>query len=144
MAQDFIIKKGLSERLFKLTQDQLEENAWYLTLDTAEVYIALRQLDGRLALKKLNECNIDTDFDMDSFEDRLAALEVDRTHVYGYKKDFPKIGERDHIYIAEDEHRTYVFVGNTYLHIADKFDSEDHDNNPETPEVRIIFGGSAK
>ena len=25
----------------------------------------------------------------------------------------------------------------------DKFNSEDHDNNPETPEVRIIYGGSA-
>jgi hypothetical protein len=36
-----------------------------------------------------------------------------------------------------------VFVGGNYLPIADQFDYEDNDNNPDTPEVRIIYGGSA-
>ena len=144
MAQDFVIKKGHSSRLFELPQESLIENGWYLCIDSAEVYVALRQASGLLELKKINDCNTSTDFEgLESFEDRLTALEADRTHVYGYRKDFPAEGERDHMYIAEDEHRTYMFADNRYIHIADNFDSEDHDNDPETPEVRIIYGGSA-
>ena len=149
MAADFIIKKGRSTTLFdtygncRIDQDKLIENGWYLCIDTAEVYVALRQDDGLLELKKINECDVDHDFDIESFEDRLTALEVDHTHIYGYRNDFPVVGERDHMYIAEDECRTYIFSGGRYIHIADKFDTEDHDNNPETPEVRIIYGGSA-
>lgn len=76
-------------------------------------------------------------------EDRIEALEEDATHTYGYRKDFPKDGQQNHMYIANDEHRTYVFVGGRYLPIADQFEYTDHDNNSETPEVRIICGGSA-
>ena len=150
MAANFIIKKGRSTVLFdengacKIPQEKLIENGWYLTTDTAEVYVALRQSNGLLELKKINECNIDTDLDLESFETRLQALEnTERTHVYGYKYLFPVEGQRDHIYVAEDEHRTYIYADNRYIHIADKFDTEDHDDNPETPEVRIIFGGTA-
>jgi hypothetical protein len=144
MAQDFIIKKGHSHRLGLIAQEDLVENGWYLTTDTAEVYVALRQDNGLLALKKINECNIDTDLDLESFEIRLQALEAEHTHVYGYRKDFPKDGQRDHIYVATDEKRTYIFTNNKYLPIADQFDYDDHDNNSETPEVRIIYGGSAE
>lgn len=144
MAQDFIIKKGHSSRLGLIAQDDLVENGWYLTTDTAEVYVALRQDSGLLALKKINECDIDNDLDLESFDARLKALEAEHTHVYGYRKAFPSVGERDHMYIAEDEHRTYMFADGRYIHIADNFDSEDHDGNPETPEVRIIYGGSAE
>lgn len=144
MANEFIIKKGHSSRLGLIAQDDLIENGWYLTTDTAEVYVALRQESGLLELKKLNECSIDTDLDLESFETRLQALEAEHTHVYGYRKAFPLVGERDHMYIAEDEHRTYMFANGRYIHIADNFDSEDHDGNPETPEVRIIYGGSAE
>lgn len=151
MATEFIIKKGRSTVLFdetgncRIAPEKLIENGWYLTIDTAEVYVALRSSeDGLLHLRKLNECNVDTDLDLSSFEDRLDALEADRTHVYGYRKSFPDAGERDHMYIAEDEHRTYMFVNGRYIHIADNFDSEDHDGNPETPEARIIYGGSAE
>lgn len=143
MANEFIIKKGHSSRLGLIAQDDLIENGWYLTTDTAEVYVALRQDNGLLELKKINECNIDTDLDIESFETRLHALEAARTHVYGYKKAFPTVGERDHMYVAEDEHRTYIYADNRYIHIADKFDTEDDDNDPETPEVRVIFGGTA-
>jgi hypothetical protein len=143
MAQDFIIKKGHSSRLSLIAQEDLIENGWYLTTDTAEVYVALRQNSGLLELKKINECNIDTDLDLESFETRLKALETERTHVYSYKHLFPETGKRDHFYIAEDECRTYIYADNRYIHIADKFDTEDDDNNPDTPEVRIIYGGSA-
>jgi hypothetical protein len=143
MANEFIIKKGHSSRLNLIAQEDLIENGWYLTTDTAEVYVALRQANGLLALKKINDCDIDNDLDLDSFESRLQALEAERTHVYGYRKDFPSEGERDHMYIAEDQKRTYIYCNNTYLPIADQFDYTDHDNNSNTPEVRIIYGGAA-
>ena len=112
MANEFIIKKGHSSRLGLIAQEDLIENGWYLTTDTAEVYVALRQTNGLLALKKINECDIDNDLSLESFESRLEALEAERTHIYGYRKDFPSKGERDHMYIAEDEHRTYMFTQN--------------------------------
>ena len=147
MANEFIIKKGHSSKLSLIAQDDLIENGWYLTTDTAEVYVALRSIAGDssspLTLRKLNECDIDSDLNLESFETRLQALEAERTHVYGYRKDFPAEGQRDHIYVATDEKKTYVFVNNQYLQIADQFDYTDHDNNSETPEVRIIYGGSA-
>ena len=77
-------------------------------------------------------------------EDRLAALESeDRAHTYGYRKDFPSEGQQNHMYIAEDQHRTYIYVSGQYLHIADQFEYTDHDKNPDTPDLRIIYGGSA-
>ncbi len=149
MAMDFNILRGSKANLIdeqgnsKLPSGKLKNGYWYLTTDTAEVYVAL-EINGVLQLKKINECDVHNDFaGLESFEDRLSVLEAERTHVYGYRKDFPTVGERDHLYIAEDEHRTYIYADDRYIHIADKFDTEDHDNNPDTPEVRIIFGGTA-
>lgn len=144
MANEFVIKKGHSSRLKLIAQADLVENGWYLTTDTAEVYVALRQTDGLLALKRINDCDIDNDLNLDSFETRLAALEADHTHTYGYRKDFPATGEVNHLYVAADTKRTYVFTNNTYLPIADQFDYTDHDGNADTPKVRIICGGSAE
>jgi hypothetical protein len=45
--------------------------------------------------------------------------------------------------VAEDEHRTYIYVDDRYIHIADKFESEDHDDDENTPNIRIIHGGYA-
>lgn len=150
MATEFKILRGNKGTLIDengvalIPEEKLVNGYWYLTNDTAEVFVCL-EIDGHKVLKKINECDVNNDFpDMESFEDRLTALEAERTHVYGYRKDFPITGERDHMYIAEDEHRTYMFANERYIHIADNFDSEDHDDNPETPEVRIIYGGSAE
>ena len=150
MSNSFVIKKGPSSRLFDKDGNcliDLVENGWYLTTDTAEVYVALRAIpndsSSALVLKKLNECDIDNDLDLSSFETRLQALEADHTHVYGYRQGFPTEGILNHIYVAEDEHRTYIFADGRYLHIADKFDSEDTDGDPSTPDVRIIHGGTA-
>lgn len=141
---EFVIKKGHSSRLFGIPQEQLIENGWYLTTDTAEVYVALKQeATGLLELKRINECNIDSDLDLESFEDRLQSLEADHTHVHGYRSNFPEVGEINHIYVANDEKRTYVYTKAGYTHIADTLDYTDHDNDSSTPEVRIIYGGSA-
>lgn len=149
MAMDFKILRGNKDSLIdeygnsKLPAEKLVNGYWYLTNDTAEVFVCL-EFDGRLVLKKINECDVNNDFsDIESFESRIEALEADHTHTYGYKKDFPRIGEVNHLYIAEDEKRTYVFTNGAYLPIADRFDTEDHDKNPDTPAIRVIYGGTA-
>ena len=150
MALDFKILRGTKNTLIDengvalIPEDKLVNGYWYLTNDTAEVFVCL-EIDGHLTLRKINECDIENDFpNIESFEERLEKLEADRTYTYGYRKDFPEAGEVNHLYIAEDQKRTYVFSNGSYLPIADRFDTEDHDNNPETPELRIIYGGSAE
>lgn len=149
MATEFKILRGNKENLIdefgnsKLPEGKLVDGYWYLTNDTAEVYVALT-IDGVLQLKKINECDVDDDFSsIESFEDRISALEAERTHIFGYRVDFPPVGTRDHIYVATDEKRTYIFVNDEYMPIADQFDYTDHDADPNTPDVRIIFGGTA-
>ena len=154
MATDFIIKKGRSTVLFdengacRISQDKLIVNGWYLTTDTAEVYVCL-ELDGVRQLKKINECNTDIDFpELESFEERLTALETaskeDNVEVFGYRSGFPTTGVLNRLYIANDEKRTYMYTTEGYIHIADQFDTVDHDEDENTPEVRIIFGGTAE
>jgi hypothetical protein len=150
MATEFKILRGKKSTLIDengvalIPEEKLVNGYWYLTNDTAEVYVAL-EIDGRLQLKKINECDVNNDFpSMDSFEARLDSLEADHTHAYGYRKDFPAVGEVNHLYIAADTKRTYVYTNNAYLPIADQFDYTDHDANVETPAVRIIFGGNAE
>ena len=150
MALDFMILRGNKENLIdengnsKLPEEKLVNGYWYLTNDTAEVFVCL-EVDGHLTLRKINECNVPSDFpEFDSFERRIEALEADRTHEYATRREFPNMGEKDHLYIAKNENRTYVYFNETYLPIADRFETEDHDADPNTPDVRIIFGGSAK
>lgn len=149
MAKDFNILRGNKENLIdeygnsKLPPEKLINGYWYLTNDTAEVYVAL-EINGVLQLKKINECDINNDFSsVESFEDRLEALESDHTHNLGYRVDFPKVGILNHIYIANDEKRTYIYTTEGYVPIADRFEYVDHDSDNSTPEVRIIYGGSA-
>jgi hypothetical protein len=80
MALDFKIFRGNKENLIdedgnhKLSPEKLVNGYWYLTNDTAEVYVCL-EVEGQLTLRKINECNVPSDFpDIDSFEERLSAL----------------------------------------------------------------------
>ena len=152
MALNFKILRGNKNNLIdeegnsKLPEEKLVNGYWYLTNDTAEVYVCL-EIDGLLKLKKINECNINSDFDFESFDNRLTALEnahnEENVESFGYRSGFPKVGVLNRLYIANDEKRTYIYTNNGYLPIADQFDTIDHDENADTPEVRIIFGGTA-
>lgn len=145
MANEFIIKKGRSTALFddagncRIASDKLIENAWYLTTDTAEVYVAQHSVTedttSPLILKKLNECDTDIDFpELESFESRLDALESqNKLHTYGYKEGFPPIGEEGHMYVAVDLQKSYVWFNNEYIVV-----SGDVYEEPDT-----ICGGSA-
>ena len=149
MAANFKILRGRKNTLIDengtvlIPEEKLVDGYWYLTNDTAEVFVCL-DINGKLELKKINECSENELPDFESFETRLEALESDRTHNYGYRKDFPEVGEVNHLYIAADLKRTYVYTNGSYLPIADQFDTEDHDNDPNTADVRIIYGGSAE
>lgn len=106
---------------------------WHKICETSEVDDFVNDFTARL--KTIND-------ELSDIKDRLAALEAERTHFYSYRNGFPTEGIQDHFYVAEKEHRTWLWSNGRYVHIADRFDSEDHDNNPDTPEVRIIHGGS--
>ena len=83
--------------------------------------------------------------DMTELDSRVTALETEeRVHVVGYRHKFPADGEEGHMYIANDEGCTYVFTKGKYYHIADRILTfEDNDNDPETDDLRIIYGGDA-
>lgn len=83
--------------------------------------------------------------DLTSLDERVTVLESeDRTHTYGYRKDFPAVGQPNHIYRAEDQHRSYVYSGSEYLPIGDTiYEYWDLDGDDE-PDVRVINGGSAE
>lgn len=133
MANNFIIKKGLKSKLDLLSPDQLIENGWYLTTDTAEVYVALKQESGTLQLKKLNECNIDIDFDFESFEERLSVLESqEKLHTYAEFSQLPSVGVVNHMYAVLDKNATYIYTSEGYVCVGNTEDDYD-----------IIHGGSA-
>ncbi len=140
MAMDFKILRGPKDTLTAenlLAHDKLVNGYWYLTNDTAEVFVCL-EVDGALTLKKINECDIDNDFaDLESFDSRLTALEQEeKLHTFGYRKDFPEIGEDGHMYVAIDEQKTYVYFSDSYLVVG-----EANDGEAAAPDV--IFGGNA-
>ena len=139
MATEFKILRGNKSNLIdehgksRLPNEKLVNGYWYLTNDTAEVYVCL-EVDGELQLKKINDCDINNDFsELESFEARLLALEEEeKLHTYGYRTGFPSEGEDGHMYVAVDEQKTYVWFNNEYLVVG---------ANCEEPQV--IFGGSA-
>ena len=86
--------------------------------------------------------------DITALDARVSELErlhnEDNVERFGYRNMFPAVGVLNRIYIANDEKRTYIYTTEGYIHIADQFDTIDHDEDENTPEVRIIFGGTAE
>lgn len=140
MATEFKILRGSKHTLIDangkslIPQEKLVNGYWYLTNDTAEVYVCL-EIDGELCLRKINDCDIDNDFsDLESFESRLDALEAEeKLHTYGYRTGFPVEGIEGHMYVAADEQKTYVWFNNEYLVVG----------TAASEEPQIIYGGSA-
>lgn len=141
MVTEFKILRGSKATLIDndgvvlIPENKLVNGYWYLTNDTAEVFVCL-EIDGHLTLKKINECDIDNDFNFDSFEDRLSALEnEEKLHTFGYRTGFPTEGTEGHLYVAVDEQKTYVFYNSQYSVIGEV--------NDEATSPDIIFGGTA-
>ena len=143
MATEFKILRGNKSTLIdenggsKLPPEKLVNGYWYLTNDTAEVYVCLN-INGQLVLKKINDCDDTSDWDevrIETIEERLTALESSSdVETLGYRSDFPTVGQSNKLYVAVDEQKSYVWVNDQYMVVG---------GSSEYEEPSIIFGGTA-
>ena len=69
-----------------------------------------------------------------AIDERLIALEEDSDVItYGYRKDFPSVGEVNKMYVAADEGKTYIWFNDDYLSVG----------GGEYEEPSIIYGGDS-
>lgn len=70
-----------------------------------------------------------------ALSDRITALEEEESDVitYGYRKDFPSVGEINKMYVAADEGKTYIWFNADYLPVGG--------GNYEEPTM--IYGGDS-
>lgn len=139
----FEIKRGYKDRLMDENGSpkiNLEDGVWYLTLDTAEVFVAI-DLNGVLGLYKINEA---PGLNLDEFNEKFDALEA-RVSVlenkgeplrFAERNQFPTIGESDKLYIAIDENQLYIFIDNEYVPIGGSSSGE--------IDIQVINGGDAQ
>lgn len=115
----------------------IEEN-WIKIGETSDIADFVRRIET------IEQSVAELSSDVSSLDARLTTLESeDRTHTYGYRKDFPAEGIPNHIYRAEDQGRSYIYSVNQYLPIGDTiYEYWDLDGDDE-PDVRVINGGSA-
>jgi hypothetical protein len=141
MTLDFKILRGNKSTLIDengvvlIPEEKLVNGYWYLTNDTAEVFVCLN-VAGQLTLKKINECDDTTDWDevrIQDIEERLTALEESSdVEVFGYRYLFPTTGVENKLYVAADEEKSYVWFNNDYLPVGG-----------ESSQPDVILGGTA-
>lgn len=142
MATDFKILRGNKNTLIDengvvlIPEDKLVNGYWYLTNDTAEVYVCL-EIGGRLQLKKINECS-DSEWDeirIEDLENRLTALEAHSSDVLTYASitAFPTLGQSNTLYVDTSTQKSYIWLNGNYVPV--------YGSGYEEPG--IIFGGTA-
>lgn len=127
MAEQFLIKKGQSVNLFDDNGNpkiELIENCWYLTLDTAEVFVALK--DPETLALKLNKINdFENDPEVDSFDPKV--------YFYATFEDLPTAGvQTDCLYVVNSEDATYRWNGTKFVCVGRDY-----------KEITLICGGDA-
>lgn len=141
MALDFKILRGTKNTLIDengvalIPEDKLVNGYWYLTNDTAEVFVCL-EIDGKLQLRKINDCESDWDeIRIENIESRLAALEEQGSDVLTYASlsAFPLVGHSDTLYIDTSAQKTYVWINSDYVPVG----------GSDYEEPTMIFGGTA-
>jgi hypothetical protein len=57
---------------------------------------------------------------LSAIDERLTTLESEKSDVltYGYRKDFPSIGELNILYAAADEGKTYIWFNDQYIPVG--------------------------
>lgn len=136
-------KNHLIDEVSGNTLIELEDGCWYLTLDTAEVYVAITRNDS-LYLCKINEA---PDIDLgplndrfDLVENRLNNLEtkITESDVLSYidSKQFPTTGSINKIYIDISSNIAYRWDSESSRYISLSTTTEDLD-------IHIINGGNA-
>lgn len=143
MAADFKILMGNKSTLIDengvalIPENKLVNGYWYLTNDTAEVFVCL-EINGHLTLKKINEYSANTDWDeirIDDIENRLTALEEKDSDVLTYASFniFPAVGQAHTLYVDTTAQKSYVWLNNEYTLVG----------GSDYKEPSIIFGGTA-
>lgn len=130
MATEFKILRGNKANLFysdgsiKLPKEKLVNGYWYLTNDTAEVYVCLPSdpqiVDSPLTLKKINDDSVES-FDP---EVKVVSTFTDLTP--------PAEEATEEIYIVEDENATYRWTGSSWACTGRDY-----------TEILLIDGGKA-
>lgn len=143
MATEFKILRGNKNTLIDengvalIPEEKLVNGYWYLTNDTAEVFVCL-EIDGHKKLKKINECGTDTEWDeirIEDIENRLSTLENQESDVLTYASfgAFPTTGRTNTLYVDTATQKSYVWLNNEYVPMS----------GSEYVEPAIIFGGTA-
>jgi hypothetical protein len=130
MATEFKILRGNKANLVDeygsclLPREKLVNGYWYLTNDTAEVFVCLNSdptdANSELVLKKINELNA-----FDSFDPKVEFVST-----YG---NLPSMNpEVDTLYIVNDENASYRWTGSNWVCVGRDYN-----------EIQVIFGGDA-
>ena len=143
MATEFKILRGNKNTLIDengvvlIPESKLVNGYWYLTNDTAEVFVCLPGNDNHLTLKKINDCCSDWDeIRIENIENRLTALEEQESDVLTYASfdAFPETGRSNTLYVDTAKQKSYIWLDTTYVPVGGSSDYE---------EPSIIFGGTA-
>lgn len=142
MATEFKILRGnkntlIDENGVVLIPDKLVNGYWYLTNDTAEVFVCL-EVDGHPTLRKINDCTSDNDWDevrIEDIEARLTALEEQGSDVLTYAsfEAFPITGRPNTLYVDTATQKSYIWINSNYAPVG----------GSEYEEPAVIFGGTA-
>lgn len=143
MATEFKILRGNKDTLIDengvvlIPESKLVNGYWYLTNDTAEVFVCL-EIDGHKVLKKINECDTDSEWDelrIEDIENRLTTLETQDSDVLTCAsfEAFPTIGQSNTLYVDTAMQKSYIWLNTEYVPVG----------GSEYLEPAIIFGGTA-
>lgn len=145
MATEFKILRGNKNTLIDdngvalIPSDKLVNGYWYLTNDTAEVFVCL-EINGKLELKKINECS-DGEWDevrIEDIESRLTQLEEQGSDVLTLTnfESFPKTGQANVLYVDTSTQQSYIWLGTEYVSV--------NSGGAAYEEPDIIFGGTSE
>ena len=142
MATEFKILRGNKSTLIDengvvlIPESKLVNGYWYLTNDTAEVFVCL-EVGGHLTLKKINDCYSDWDeIRIENIENRLTALEEQESDVLTYASvdAFPVTGRSNTLYVDTSTQKSYIWINSDYTLVG----------GADYEEPSLICGGSAE
>lgn len=144
MANEFKILRGNKSTLIDengvalIPSEKLVNGYWYLTNDTAEVYVCL-DFNGKLELKKINDCS-SSEWDelrIEDIESRLAKLEEQSSDVLTLtnRESFPTTGRSNVLYVDTETQQSYIWRDTEYVLVSGGGTYEEPD---------VIFGGTAE
>jgi hypothetical protein len=116
-----------------LNKEDPSKNGLYFLFDSS-VTSALKKPDVTNTENWHKLADVDLTDRLNTIDERLTALEKDSDVItYGYRKDFPGVGEINKMYIAADEGKTYIWFNDDYLPVG----------GGDYEEPTMIYGGDS-